>query len=153
MILKILPILIVFVCVQNAFSDTDLYSFPKVQSATIIQQPKKKTVATDPFIKALSKLAEVDESLLAEKSERGFTRRELVRLVVISKKSSTSLIDLFKQRERGLFLFYIAKKAGLDTRMVRRESGVLLKSVEDETEKIQKSEKAIAGTDEVITHQ
>ena len=70
-------------------------------------------------------------------------RMELLRLILISKKSGAPLPDLIQKREKLTRFAKIASEAKVDNAAVKKEAGALLKQLEKETEK----SKAAAGTE------
>ena len=122
-----------------AWAQTDLYSFPEVESS----KPKpEEPKPADPFIKTLAKKMDVHEQILAEAAEKGMGRMELIRLILISKKSGKLLPDLIRQIEKLVRFAKIASEAEVDNGAVKKEAKTLLKDLEKETEKA----KVPAGT-------
>lgn len=113
------------------WAQTELYSFPEVESS----KPKaEEPKPVDPFIKTLAKKMDVPEQLLAEAAEKGMGRMELIRLILISKKSGKLLPDLIRQREKLMRFAKIASEAKVDNGAVKKEAKALLKQIEKETE-------------------
>ena len=120
-------------------AQNELYSFPEVESS----KPKaEEPKPVDPFLKTLAKKMDAPEQLLAEAAEKGMGRMELIRLILISKKSGRLLPDLIQQREKLVRFAKIASAAKVDNGAVKKEARTLLKQLEKETE----AAKAIAGT-------
>ena len=112
---------------------TDLYSFPEVDEA----KPKKEEPKpVEPFVQALAKKMDLPEKVLTEATEKGFGRMELIRLILMAKKSGKSLTDLIQEREKGTRLAKIAESAKADNRAVKKEAGEILKDLEKDAEKI-----------------
>ena len=131
----------------HLFAQTDLYSFPKIEEEGIKRTKQKR--ALEPFVEALSKRVNVSDSTLMNAMERGFGRSELIRLILISKKSGKSLPDLLQEREKGTSLKKISESAKLDNKALRKEALAMLKELETEEEKIKierkKNKTATAG--------
>lgn len=134
-------------------AQVDLYPFPK------IEEPKMKDVkeskSPEPFIQALSKRMNVPPNILTDATGRGMGRTELIRLILISKKSQKPLEDLIKEREKGTRLAKIAEAAQLNNRVIREEAKRILKETETEEAKIKlelkRSTTAMAGIMETLT--
>lgn len=135
--------LLVFILLFRApaGSQNDLYSFPEIESS----KPKaEEPKPVDHFIKTLAKKMDVPEQLLAEAAEKGMGRMELIRLILISKKSGKLLPDLIQKREKLARFAKIASEAKVDNAAVKKEARTILKQIEKETE----ASKAAAGTPE-----
>src|SRR3989344_9428572 len=89
-------------------AQNELYSFPEVESS----KPKaEEPKPVDPFLKTLAKKMDAPEQLLPEAAEKGMGRMELIRLILISKKSGRLLPDLIQQREKLVRFAKIASAA------------------------------------------
>lgn len=137
-----------FVSAKFLYADTDLYPFPKVDEIKI--KKPKETKPVDVFARNLSKRIGVTETAISDALAKGFGRAELIRLILISKKSDTPLDDLLKEREKGTRLAKIAESKKQDNRSIRKEALALLKELEDE-ESESKSKMEAAGTGEHLT--
>ncbi len=136
-----------------AWSEVDLYPFPKVDDVRTVKVKEKKPA--DPFVQALSKKFALPEELLTEHILQGLGRVELIRLILISKKSGKSLEELAKEREKGTKLAKIAQSAGVEPKAVRREADSVFKEIEKEAAQIRTqvtpSTAAVAGVDNTIS--
>ena len=122
-----------------AWAQTDLYSFPEVESS----KPKAEAPKpVDPFIRTLSKKMDIPEKILSDAAEKGMGRMELIRLILISKRSGMLLPDLILKREKLTRFAKIASEAKVDNAAVKKEAKTLLKDLEKEAE----ASKATAGT-------
>ncbi len=105
----------------------DLYSFPEVDDA----KPKKEEPKPiEPFILTLAKKTGMPADVLSEASLKGFGRLELIRLILISKKSGKPLPDLILQREKSARFAKIAEEAKVDNNAIKKEAAVMLKELE-----------------------
>ena len=77
---------------------------------------------------------DVPEQILAEAAQKGMGRMELIRLILISKKSGKSLMDLIQKRENLARWAKITSEANVDNRTLKKEAKILLKEIEKETE-------------------
>src|SRR5258708_3122472 len=77
---------------EPAHGDADLYSFPKIDDQKI-KVAAKEQKNLEPFVQALSKKTGIPETLLGDSISKGYGRTELIRLILISKKSGKSLAD------------------------------------------------------------
>jgi len=122
-----------------ARAQTELYSFPEVESS----KPKAEAPKpVDPFIRTLSKKMDIPEKILSDAAEKGMGRMELIRLILISKRSGMLLPDLILKREKLTRFAKIASEAKVDNAAVKKEAKTLLKDLEKEAE----ASKATAGT-------
>lgn len=129
----------VFLFSASLFAQSELYAFPEVD----FSKPKAEELKpVDPFIKTLAKKMDVPEQILAEAAQKGMGRMELIRLILISKKSGKPLTDLIQQREKLTRFAKIASQTNVDNGAIKKEARTLLKQIEKETEASQ----AIAGT-------
>src|SRR3989338_1803489 len=85
---------------MKGIAQEDLYSFPKIEEENTKKIVEKKSL--DPFIETLVKKFSSDEKLLSESVSKGFGRRELIRLILMAKKSGKSLEELIKEIEKNL---------------------------------------------------
>jgi hypothetical protein len=127
-----------FLSCASLSAQIDLYSFPELESKPKVEEPKP----VNPFLKTLAKKMDVPEQLLALAAEKGMGRMELIRLILISKKSGKPLTDLIQQREKLTRFAKIASQTNVDNGAIKKEARTLLKQIEKETEASQ----AIAGT-------
>ena len=127
-------------------AQVELYPFPDLEE---IAPKKTEARPANPFVQALARKFNVPEKILSEATDKGFGREELIRLILISKKSSKPLEDLIEERQKGARLAKIAKSAGQDNKQIRQEAGSVLKEVEAEEkgirEEIMKSSAPTAG--------
>jgi hypothetical protein len=121
--------LLILSCVSPLAAQVDLYSMPQIEDGQAPPPPKPKPAA-DPFVRALSKKTSVPESAIEDAVDKGFGRMELLRLILISKKSGKPLAELLKEREKGTRLAKIAEDCGQDNKAVRKEAAALLKEIE-----------------------
>ena len=135
-------LILFFALLAPAHAQTELYSFPEVESS----KPKAEAAKpVDPFIKTLSKKMNVPEKILSEAAEKGMGRMELIRLVLTSKKSGKLLPDLILKREKLTRFSKISAEAKVDNAAVKKEAATLLKQLEKDSER----PKAAAGTEPV----
>lgn len=137
----------------HLFAQVDLYPFPDLEDAKIKKVKEKKIV--EPFVQALSKKMEVPEKVLTKTIAKGFGRTEIIRLILISKKSHQPLEQLIKKREEGERMAKISESAKLDNRTIRKEAIEILKEMEIEELKIKRnltgSTTTTAGLSETVT--
>ncbi len=152
------PLLFFFILVCSGLSttlraETELYPFPKVEDVKTSKGKEKKPA--EPFVQALARKSGVEEELLTKTIANGFGRTELIRLILISKKSKKPLEELIKEREKGTRLAKIAESANLNNKEIRKEANALLKELLQEEEKIRnetaKSSGTVAGTSGTLT--
>ena len=109
-------------------ADPDLYSFPEVGST---KTPAGETPKpADPFAVSLAKKMEVPEQILSEAVQKGMGRLEIIRLILISKKSQKPLPDLIQAREKLTRFSKIAQEAKVDNREITKEAKKVLKELE-----------------------
>lgn len=134
-------------------AEVDLYPFPKVDDARPVKTKEKRTA--EPFVQALSKKFALPEELLAEHLAAGTGRVEIIRLILISKKSGKSLEELVKEREKGARLSKLAESAGLEPKKIRQEAESLFKEIEQESLRIKAetsvSTSTIAGVNNTLS--
>ncbi|OGR79418.1 MAG: hypothetical protein A3I11_03355 [Elusimicrobia bacterium RIFCSPLOWO2_02_FULL_39_32] len=118
---------------MKGIAQEDLYSFPKIEEENTKKIVEKKSL--DPFIETLVKKFSSDEKLLSESVSKGFGRRELIRLILMAKKSGKSLEELIKEREKGTGLKKIAESLKLDHSTIRKEALAISKEIEKNLEK------------------
>ena len=121
----------------------DLYSFPDVGE---VKPKKEEPKPVDPFIQVLSKRMGIPDNVLAEAAQKGIGRMEMIRLILMAKRSGKPLPDLIERREKGERLAKIAESIQADNRAIKKEAQDILKGYEDEAEKIQPEVKASTGT-------
>ena len=135
-----------------AFAETDLYPFPDTEDLKVKSAKEKPT---EPFVQVLAKKFGIEEKVLTKSVEKGFGRTELIRLILISKKSDSKLADLLKERENGTRLAKIAQARHLDNHKIRKEAFAILKELEAEEKKVQadlkRSSSTVAGVSEAVT--
>ncbi|OGR83402.1 MAG: hypothetical protein A2901_03480 [Elusimicrobia bacterium RIFCSPLOWO2_01_FULL_54_10] len=120
-------------------AEPDLYSFPEVDAS----KPKTaEAKPVNPFARSLSKKMEMPEEVLSEAIASGMGRLELIRLILISKKSGKPLPDLLKQRNKTRFS-KIAAEAKADNAAIKKEAMAILETMEAEL----KAAKPAAGTE------
>lgn len=134
----------------KAIAQNDLYSFPKIEEENTKKTVDKKSL--DPFLRVLVQRFSSDEKLLNEAVSKGFGRRELVRLILMAKKSGKSLEELMKEREKGTRLKKIAESLKLDHSSIRQEALAISKEIENDLEK-RKKEKSLSPPTAGISEQ
>jgi len=130
-----LAILGIFLTIgRNFLRAEDLYSFPDIDET----RPKKDEQAppkpVDPFIQALAKKMEIPEKILFEAAEKGFGRLELIRLILISKKSGKALPELIQEREKNTRFAKIAASTKTDNKAIKEEGETILKDLEKQVQ-------------------
>ncbi len=115
-------------------ADTGLYSFPKIEDEKISIQADKKPV--NPFVSALSKKLNIPEKTLTDEFKQGAGRGEMIRIILMSKKSDKTIEDLVKERQKGTWFSKMAKELKLDNRALRKEALAILKELESEESRI-----------------
>lgn len=120
--------------VTAVHAQVDLYPFPKIEDGNIKRVKEKKPA--EPFVQALSKKTDISEDFLTETIEKGFGRTELIRLILISKKSGKPLNELIKEREKGTRLAKISESAHLNSNAIRHEAEAMLKELKQKEAKI-----------------
>ncbi len=117
-------------CAQTLRADTGLYTFPKIEEQKISVPADRRRL--DPFMTALSKKTAVPEQTLAEEFRRGAGRGEMIRIILIAKKSGQPINAIVREREKGAWFSKIAQTYQLDNRALRKESLGILKEIEAE---------------------
>jgi hypothetical protein len=136
----------------DARAQVDLYPFPEIED---LKTKKAEPRPVDPFAQALSAKMNVPERTITDAVEKGFGRTELIRLILISKKSGKALGDLLKEREKGARLAKIAESVHLNNRSIREEAESILKELEAEEKRIrlemERSSGTMAGVSDALT--
>ena len=124
--------------------------FPKIEEEIKIKEPVVKP--KDPFLLLLAKKLSTSQSWLQKNFARGVGRSELVRLVLISKKSGKSLEEITQEYDKGISIKKIALAHQLDYSSLKKEAAALLKETEEEFKKKSKETPPTAGISEQNNH-
>lgn len=134
-------------------AQVDIYPFPKVEDVKI-KKPKEQKPA-ELFVQVLSKKTGVPEKYLTDAIVKGFGRTELIRLILMSKKSGKKIEEIVQEREKGTRLAKIAESLNLNNHQIRLEAETMLKDIETEEENLKttvvQSSTTIAGLSENLT--
>ncbi len=126
-----------------ARAETGLYSFPKIEEQKISVSTEKRKL--DPFMVLVSKKTGIDEQTLAEEFKRGAGRSEMIRIILIAKKSGQPIGTILREREKGIWFSKITEKYQLDNKSLRKDAQSLLKEIEKELKAEEAKAKAEAG--------
>jgi AraC-like DNA-binding protein len=121
----------------HVFAGTDLYSFPSVDDEKT-DRIKKEEPEDDPFIIQLATRTGASEELLTDAAAKGFGRTELIRLILMSKKSEKTLSELMSEREAGKSFKDMAFDLKLDPKAIKKDADSLYKQI---AEAMQKSDR------------
>ena len=127
---RLILLILSCLCAQTLRADTGLYTFPKIEEQKISVPTDRRRL--DPFMTALSKKTAVPEQTLAEEFRRGAGRSEMIRIILIAKKSGQPINAIIREREKGTWFSKIAQTYQLDNRALRKEALGILKEIEAE---------------------
>jgi len=104
-----------------------------------LRREKQLVRPADAFVKALAKHLEQNQDELTGLWNRGYGRNEMIKLILISKRSGVALKDITKQRDKGVKLLQLCEKYSInyadllgEAKIVRTKVDVRARSFEPE---------------------
>ena len=104
-----------------------------------MHREKQPARPADAFVKALAKHFEQSQDELASLWNSGYGRNEMIKLLLISKRSGVALKDIAKERDKGTKLLRLCEKYSIDyadlldeAKLVRTKVDVRARSFEPE---------------------
>ena len=128
----------IFLFAPRASAGDGLYSFPSVDDEKSAAVARQEEPDEDPFIIQLATRTGTSEELLTDAWMKGFGRMEIIRLILMSKKSSKKLSDLMSERESGKPFKDMALELKLDPKAVKKEADTLYEQISEAMKKADK---------------